>query len=260
MTAQSVVFDRAADFYDETRGFPPGVAAQAAETIVAAGALSSASRIVEIGVGTGRIALPLAAHVGAIVGLDLSAAMMERLRLKRTTEPVYLVRGDAGHLPFATGVFDGAVAVHVFHLIPHWQQVIAELGRVLRPGAPLIHCWSEQDEVFQDIMAAWRAALPPSFQSEVGVRFERNATMLEELGWRPARPIQTLTYTVERTPMALRDMMKNRIWSQTWRLSESELAHAIHAVDRALHTDYPDPEQPQQVTARFHAAAYLAPA
>lgn len=91
--AESVAFDRAADYYDATRAFPSGVEQEAAAAIVRAGKLTNSSRVLEIGIGTGRIALPLARHVGEIYGIDLSRPMLLRLRTKQQNEPVNLVQG-----------------------------------------------------------------------------------------------------------------------------------------------------------------------
>ncbi len=133
MPSVSVSFDRAADYYDATRGFPPGGEQAIAHLFTQAGGLSGGSLVLEIGVGTGRIALPLARHVRMLVGVDISRQMVNRLLAKRTDEPVYPVLADATRLPFADHLFDAAVAVHVFHLISAWQQALDELARVLRP-------------------------------------------------------------------------------------------------------------------------------
>ncbi len=79
MTNASVSFDRAAEYYDRTRALPPELAARQTEML--AGALAGRSRVLEIGVGTGRIALPLWQSGVPVVGLDLSAPMLHRLRL-----------------------------------------------------------------------------------------------------------------------------------------------------------------------------------
>src|SRR6186713_487722 len=108
---ESVVFDRAAEYYDETRGFPPGVEQHAADLICRVGNLTNASRVLEIGVGTGRIALPLATRVRHIFGIDLARPMLRRLRSKQVSEPLDVVEGDITRLTFPTHRFDGAVAV-----------------------------------------------------------------------------------------------------------------------------------------------------
>src|SRR5687768_3347325 len=146
MPSDSIAFDRAASYYDQTRGFPADVQHTIAALIAKAGSFNKQSHLLEIGVGTGRIALPLSLHVGSIVGIDLARPMMWRLRDKQTHEAIHLVQADATQLPFAAESFDGAVAVHVFHLMANWQQALKEITRVLRPDAPLAHARNRSEE------------------------------------------------------------------------------------------------------------------
>jgi SAM-dependent methyltransferase len=258
MVLNSIAFDRAASYYDETRGFPPGEEQTAAALISQTGGLTPASKVIEIGVGTGRIALPLARHVGVYFGVDISRPMMARLRAKQNGEPISLLEGDATRLPFASHSFDAAVAVHVFHLIPNWQAVLQELARVLREGAPLLHCWGEPD-TFKSLGQVWRASLPPRETEVVGVRFDYNPTFLFEQGWTPAGETATHSYSYEMAPQKFLDQLKNRIWSQTWRLTDAQLASAVQAVETVMRTEYPNPEQPVGVTSNFNVRAYLPP-
>ena len=138
MTPQSVVFDRAADYYDATRGFPSGVETQAAGLIARTGGLSSQSIVLEIGVGTGRIALPLAAHVAQVNGVDLSLPMLQRLHAKQTTERVHIVQADITRLPFAASSVDAVLAVHIFHLVAGYSLALREAARVLKPEGVLM--------------------------------------------------------------------------------------------------------------------------
>ncbi len=91
-------------------------------------------RCLEIGVGTGRIALPLARAGVPIVGVDISREMLRRLVLNAGGAPPPIAVADAARLPFRDHVFASAIASHVFHLIPDWTTAIGELARVLRPG------------------------------------------------------------------------------------------------------------------------------
>lgn len=252
---QSIAFDRAAHFYDETRGFPPGVEDDVARIIAAAGHVTQASCVLEIGVGTGRIALPLAKHVSAFHGLDLSRPMMLRLHAKQNAEPIYLTQGDAAHLPYPDHSFDAVLAVHVFHLIPNWRGVIDELERVLKPGAPVIHCWSEHDEVFRLLWDAWRAAIPEQQAADVGLRWEKNEEFLAELGWQPAES-QDFRYRYGRSPAVFVDQLRNRIWSQTWRLTDEALALGVAAVEEVVAKQYTNTNAEVAVEARFVAKAY----
>jgi len=68
----------------------------------------------ELGIGTGRIALPLAQRGVRVHGIDLSTAMVERLRAKPGAEQIGVTIGD-----FATAAVDGTftVAYLVFNTI-----------------------------------------------------------------------------------------------------------------------------------------------
>jgi SAM-dependent methyltransferase len=83
-----------ADFYD--RIFPPGPGAEATADWLAALHPRDGSPALELGVGTGRIALPLAERIGEIVGVDASPDMLDVLRdeLDRRPLPVEPVLAD----------------------------------------------------------------------------------------------------------------------------------------------------------------------
>src|SRR5690348_12256315 len=96
----SLSFDRVAECYDATRGFPPGIDQQIGAGFRRASGLPAGARLLEIGVGTGRIAIPLAAQGYRYTGVDISTAMMQRLR-ERLPDSIALdlVRADATALP-----------------------------------------------------------------------------------------------------------------------------------------------------------------
>ena len=71
--------DRSADVYDRM----PQVANRDVDTAVATlAALAGSGPVLELGIGTGRLALPLAARGLAVHGIDASSAMVEKLRAK----------------------------------------------------------------------------------------------------------------------------------------------------------------------------------
>jgi ubiquinone/menaquinone biosynthesis C-methylase UbiE len=132
----SISFDFAADFYDATRGFPPGVGAEIADSLLSK--LENRSPILEVGVGTGRVLLPLMEQGErlpdfSIFGVDISLRMLSRLRSNihpgMLAPP--LVLGDARYLPFPAGQFDAVLMVHLIHLILDWQSALVESRRVL---------------------------------------------------------------------------------------------------------------------------------
>jgi ubiquinone/menaquinone biosynthesis C-methylase UbiE len=258
MTQGSVVFDRAADYYDRTRGFPPGVEDDAVALVAGAGGFTSRSRVIEVGIGTGRIALPLARHVGAIYGIDLSRPMLDRLVSKQQGKRVYPLMGDATHLPFPDQAFDGAVAVHFFHLVPTWADVLRELARVLRPNAPLVHSWNERDadERFDRV---WQYTTGKERGAERGVPFAKKRTFLQESGWTPIGEEQIFRYTIYKAPQQYLDNLRDRLWSRTWTMSDEELNEGVAKVQAYIAENYADPTVPQPVQAGFHVQAYLPP-
>jgi ubiquinone/menaquinone biosynthesis C-methylase UbiE len=263
MASESLAFDRAADFYDETRGFPPGTEQPVAELLCRVGNLTPASRALEIGIGTGRIALPLSEHIGAVYGIDLARPMMDRLRAKRDSQPVCVAEGDAAQLPFPAGAFDAVVAVHVFHLIAGWQAALGEIARVLRPGGVLISGYNDQGAQHPTDALLWEAfnkvvgdAQPPN----VGIPRDRYDTFLEDEGWRPAGEAQSYPLGDEsHAPASFLKHLAQRSWSSLWRVPDDALAAGIAAVRAALAAHQIDPEQTYGVPRSFVARAFLPP-
>ncbi|HEU5001330.1 MAG TPA: class I SAM-dependent methyltransferase [Actinomycetota bacterium] len=137
MSSGSVNFDVAADYYDGTRAEGPQTQARVMDLLRSE--LDGRGRCLEIGVGTGRVGLPLAGSGVPLVGVDISPRMVARLVEKAGgTIPFPLALADATALPFPEGAFGGALAAHVFHLIPPWREALRELRRVVRPGGVLL--------------------------------------------------------------------------------------------------------------------------
>lgn len=133
--AESVAFDRAAEYYDATRGLSPdGVARQ---TELLAGELGARGRVLEIGVGTGQVAIPLRRAGVDVIGADLAFAMLAKL-VEKDGGSFPLVQGDATRLPFRDQVFGAAYFRWVLHLIPDWRAALAEATRVVAPAGALV--------------------------------------------------------------------------------------------------------------------------
>ena len=91
--------DRIADVYD---GFHPAKDDGTPEVGVLA-ELAAGGRALELGIGTGRVALPLAAQGTAVHGIDASEAMVAKLRAKPGGAQIPVTVGD-----FADVAVDGA--------------------------------------------------------------------------------------------------------------------------------------------------------
>jgi SAM-dependent methyltransferase len=89
--------------YDKSAEHDPMFAPEAINPVVDfLAALAGDGRALELGIGTGRIALPLAERGVPVHGIDLSEAMVGRLRAKPGAENIGVTIGD-----FATTKVDG---------------------------------------------------------------------------------------------------------------------------------------------------------
>lgn len=255
---QSVVFDRAASYYDATRGFPPGVETDVAALIAQAGGLEAASRVLEIGVGTGRIALPLAEVAGTVAGVDLSVAMLAQLVAKRGDARVHPSRADATRLPFPDACFDAVVAVHVFHLIPRWRDVLGEVARVLRPDGSLLHAADDQSAGGTAGVSPHRIAMEQGLEN-VGVPRARLQTFPEDEGWSLVEPVHKIRYSRTLVPQQLIERMAKRTWSATWRLDDEQLARSVEKLRADLLARYGSLDQPVEIETGFWVRAYRKP-
>jgi len=105
--------ERVASHYDESSAemFAPGLVGAVVDVLAR---LAAGGRALELGIGTGRVALPLAARGVPVHGIDLSRAMVARLRAKPGGTAIGVTIGD-----FATAQADGRfrVAYLVFNTI-----------------------------------------------------------------------------------------------------------------------------------------------
>ena len=122
--SDSVSFDPAAEHYDETRSLTPE--ASRAITDLLATEIHGSGPCLEIGVGTGLIALPLHDAGVRMVGLDLSAAMLRKLVEKTGGAPAFpSCAATRRGCRSADAVFGERIVRHVLHLIPRWQDAVA---------------------------------------------------------------------------------------------------------------------------------------
>jgi SAM-dependent methyltransferase len=92
--------ERVADVYDEWYRLPDEAAEVALLTELAAG-----GRALELGIGTGRVSLPLAANGVTVHGIDTSRRMVEQLRAKPGGDAITVTIGDMADVA-VDGTFD----------------------------------------------------------------------------------------------------------------------------------------------------------
>jgi ubiquinone/menaquinone biosynthesis C-methylase UbiE len=98
--------------------------------------VKAGERILDVGCGTGSLtfALPKAANISEIVGIDYSPVFVEEANRRNSDPRISIQQADASALPFADGRFDRALALLVLHFVPQASKAVAEMRRVVRPG------------------------------------------------------------------------------------------------------------------------------
>jgi SAM-dependent methyltransferase len=226
--AGSVNFDRAAEFYDATRD--PGDEVTARTIDLLEREFHDRGRALEIGVGTGAIALPLAAREVPLVGIDVSAAMMTKLVEKAGgRRPFPLLRADATRVPMHDGAVAGAYARHVLHLISDWPAVVAELCRVVGDGVVLIVVGGGAGG-WMDLWEGMQPALGPEADPIGFDLVEQGTDVLDEAfaasGGR-LRAVEEIASRDDETVAEALDAIRAKSPSWTWRVPDAELDRAV---------------------------------
>lgn len=110
------------------------IAAQQAQVIANFLDPIAGQQILDVGTGTGRGAIALAARGARVTGVDASAEMLAvaRRRAQETGVQVEFVQGDAHGLAYPDRSFDAVVCLRVLMHTPDWRQSLGELCRVAR--------------------------------------------------------------------------------------------------------------------------------
>jgi ubiquinone/menaquinone biosynthesis C-methylase UbiE len=255
---ESVAFDRAAGFYDETRGLRPEVSELVADRIEEAA--GPAACLLEIGVGTGRVALPLHGRGREIVGVDLSLPMLERYRAKAAAAglpPPPVLRADAGRLPFRDACVDVVLEAHVLHLVPDWERVLEEVRRVLAAGGMLLHAGggayergsgSPRDQVIRrfDELAFAGKGTPKA----VGASRRQVLDALAAMGGR-VEELEPVTWEEPETYAEALGWVEDRVFSSHWRLPDERWRSAAAQVRAELEAAHPDLDVPEPARHTF---------
>jgi SAM-dependent methyltransferase len=150
-------FEEAAELYDRAR---PGYPAHAIDDLVALARIGPASRVLEIGVGTGQLTLPLAQRGCRIVGIELGAELAAIARRKLAAFPsveIHVGTFEAWPLPLER--FDAVVSATAFHWIDPEIRITKTADALRRGGALAVvgthHVAGGSTEFFVEVQACY---------------------------------------------------------------------------------------------------------
>jgi ubiquinone/menaquinone biosynthesis C-methylase UbiE len=115
------------------------------ERILGFANLKAGETVLDVGCGTGSLAIAAKRHVGptgTVCGIDASPEMLARASKKasKTSLEVVFRNGAAQALPFPDGQFDAVLNALMLHHLPRKarEQCTREIRRVLKPGGRVL--------------------------------------------------------------------------------------------------------------------------
>ena len=185
---ERVDFSANADVYDRRHG--AAISDDGLDRLWTAAGLRAGRHVLDVGAGTGRVAIPLARRGCHVVAVEPARGMLAQLREKAGEHVVWPVMAEGARIPFPDGRFDVVVVARLLYLTPDWRGILQEANRVLAAGGCLLHEWGngELDEEWVQIreearrlfeQAGVRAPFHPGVRSEAEVDAELLALRLK---------------------------------------------------------------------------------
>jgi SAM-dependent methyltransferase len=149
-------------------------------------AIPAGGRIIDVGAGSGGLALAAQSRGVDVLAVDASERMVQRIRARAALAGALPARiraevMDGAALTLPDGSFDAAISVFGVVLLPEAESGIRQMARVVRPGSPVaVVTWTETHRYelatrLLDAISAIQGPLPPSGTAPAQLRFQDRA-------------------------------------------------------------------------------------
>jgi SAM-dependent methyltransferase len=245
-------FDRAADYYDQTRPLSEPSAKPGIQAIL--DITGPRARVLDVGTGTGRISIPLLERGLDLVGCDLSSKML--MKLKEKLPAARIAQADATYLPFPSAHFEYVMTVHILHLIPSWRDVLREAARVLQPGGAYLNVrtWGSSGVSIRDrLRTFWRDWLETQGFNAHNPGLHDQAELTQELRSMGAhlKEVEVVRYPLTFTLREELDRFGSRIYSDSWDLPNPVFEASVKELRSWVEKEFGDLDQPRADEVRF---------
>ena len=216
-----VSFDRIADRYDSTRGYPDKVMEDILRALEKF--LDRDRKTLDAGVGTARFAKPLQDRGFDVTGIDISQRMLDKAREKGTQN---LFKANMCDLPFADDIFATTMSIHVLHLISTWRGALVEVGRVTTDNFVSV-AFNKEESPAEELRRFYDHAC-----AELGYTVRHPGLRERELP-ELLPPDRSMLITSHEHPIAVQDMIddfETRTYSSQWMVPEEIHQQAIDAL------------------------------
>jgi len=241
--------------YDKSRGLPAAVLEAIVTTL--AERLPAGARVLDVGAGSGRLALPLAARGFRVVAADLSPEMLAHLRSKRPAGVAFpqLVLADAVRLPFPPAAFPAAFSVHTLHLVADLPAALDEIRRVLARGGVFALGYIDHDPAAPIgwTLHAWRQALAARGHDLHAPMWRDYPEIVTALAARLGAPhtVEAAHWQKTVVPAEVLEGVSTRQFTPYWGLPDEEHAAIVAELYRAARAAFGDLHRPRPDPRRF---------
>ena len=145
-------YGRIAAFYDRGRSLSEQNMEMWLALLLKYSGVGKGARVLDLGCGTGRFAIPMAGQLGfEVVGADSSPEMLAEARTKDTAASVRWDVQDAQHLAYPDASFDAVFMSHLLHHVDSPPEVVSQCRRVLRSRGVVLVRYGAIEHIRDDV-------------------------------------------------------------------------------------------------------------